>query len=364
MAGLLGKVGVIVGSLALLAAACEAAKPQAPAVDHLLGAWCMQSEAASPSGPRVLGGAKWDVRSDGTYGYAYKWHRWDEPWRRSGSTLNLGKLGVHQIVKLDATAMELSQGETHKYFGRDCGPEYAKAELVHALTEAATNDEQADVIELLGRGAHIDGIDKLGVVEQTPLIAAVRARNVPMVKLLLERGARHDIVTIEGITAMSAAEISGYHDIVELLLKAGARPSVRLPPPRKPTAQELEDARVRKLLDLQPGALINRDALPPPAHAPAAPALPGAAQPPPITTAGAAHGAAPEPARQPEPAPTKKKGEPENEVEALKKELCAKHPANPDAPLSAEMIEMLKGIGMSPSEYVAQQKAIYDQACK
>jgi hypothetical protein len=264
---------------------------------------------------------------------------------------------VHQIVKLDATSMELSQGEVHKYFGRDCGPEYAKAELVHLLTEAAANAEQAKVIELLDRGAHVDGLDKLGVVEQTPLIAAVRAHDVPMVKLLLERGARHDIVTSEGITAMNAAEISGYHDIATLLLKAGARPSARLPPPRKPTAQELEDARVRKLLDLQPGALINRDALPAPATAPAAPPLPAAA-PSPI-----------EPAQlQPEPAPTKKKDEPkaeqEREVEALKKELCAKRPANLDGPLSDEMIEMLKGIGMSPSDYIAQQRAIYDEACK
>lgn len=372
MAGMLGKI--IVAGVSLIAAACGSGKPEAPPVDHLLGAWCMQSEAASPGGPRVLGGSKWDMRSDGTYGYAYKWHLWDESWSRNGSALNLGKLGVHQIVKLDAGAMELTQGKVHKYFGRDCGPEYAKAELVHALVDAVAEAQSAKVEELLGRGANIDGIDKLGVLEQTPLIAAVRAHDVPMVTLLLARGARHDIATSEGITAMNAAEIAGHHDIVEPLLKAGARPSTRMAPPRKPTAAELEEVRIRKLLDLRPGALINHDApppAPPTALAAAEPPSPAAAPPPAAGGPLPAGGAAPEREGQAAPPPkagrAQRKEEPkpeEKELDALKKELCGKRPANLDAPLSAEMTEMLKSIGMSPSEYVAQQKAIYDQACK
>jgi hypothetical protein len=351
MAGMLGKI--IVGGVALIATACGSDEPKPPPVDHLLGAWCMQSEVASASGPRVLGGSKWNVRSDGTYSYAYKWHRWDESWSRKGNALDLGKLGVHQIVKLDAGALELSQGDVHKYFGRDCGPEYAKAELVHELVEAAANGQPDEVAAALDRGANIDGIDTLGVLEQTALIAAVRARDVPIVKLLLERGARHDVETSEGITAMNVAEIAGYLDIVELLLKAGARPSKRMPPPRKPTAEELENARIRQLLDLQPGSLINRDAAPPATP----PALAAAAAPPLSPGAPAA----------PAPAPAAKKEEPkpeDKELDALKKELCSKRPANLDAPLGEEMIEMLKSIGMSPAEYVAQQKAIYDQACK
>jgi hypothetical protein len=358
MAGMLGKI--IVVAAALVATACGSDKPPAPPVDHLLGRWCMQSEAASADGPRVLGGSKWEMRSDGTYGYAFKWHLWDESWSRNGSALNLGKLGVHHIVKLDAATMELRQGKAHKYFGRDCGPNYAKAELVHALVDAAAEAQPEKVEEVLGRGANIDGIDLLGVLEQTALIAAVRAHDVPMVKLLLERGARHDIATSEGITAMNAAELAGYLDIVELLLKAGARPSTRMAPPRKPTAAELEEVRVRKLLDLQPGALINQDA-PPPVRPPALAAAGGA--PPPA--------AEPEPGAQPEPAPKAgkpgKKEEPkpeDKEIDALKKELCAKRPANLNAPLSEDMIEMLKSIGVSPGEYIAQQKAIYDQACK
>jgi hypothetical protein len=86
-----------------------------------------------------------------------------------------------------------------------------------------------------------------------------------------------------------------------------------------------------------------------------------------------AAGGAPSPEAAPEPAPPPKGGKPskkeepkpeEKELDALKKELCGKRPANLDAPLGEEMIEMLKSIGMSPSEYIAQQKAIYDQACK
>lgn len=350
-----------IGAALLLLSACEKSEPVAAPVDPLLGAWCLQGEAPSAGGKRTLGGSKWELRADGTYGYAFKWHRWDEPWSRNGNTLSLGKLGAHQVVELTASSMILSQGNVHKYFGRDCGPEYAKAERVHQLVDAAENAAQPKVEELLGQGADIDGIDLLGVLEQTALIAAVRANDLPMVKLLLGRGARHDVETRQGVTAMNAAELAGYRDIVEELLRAGAKPSSKPPVPPPPTPEEIENARVAKLLDLHPGALINRDAPPPQPAAPQPQPLPVVAAAP---SAPAAPAAPAQPAPQPAPKPEEQKTEQEKELDALKKELCAKRPANLDAPLTAEMTEMLKSIGMSPDEYIAQQKTIYDQTCK
>jgi hypothetical protein len=340
--------------------ACACSEPKAAetaAVDPLLGSWCMQAEAPSATAKRVLGGSKWELRADGTYGYAFKWHRWDEPWTRSGSTLNLGKLGAHQIVELSASKLVLSQGAAHKYFGRDCGEDYAKAELLRQLVDAAENAASTKVEELLGRGADLNGIDTLGVFEQTALIAAVRAHDLAMVTLLLGRAARYDIETSQGVTAMTAAELAGYDDIIDALLKAGAQRSSKPPAPPPPTAEEIENARIQKLLDLQPGALTESDA-PSDAAQPAAalPALPVVAAPAAAQAAPAALPAAP----KPEPP----KPEANKELDAAKKELCAKRPANLDAPPSAELTEMLQSLGMSPGEYIAQQKAIYDQACQ
>jgi hypothetical protein len=356
MAGTLRKAAWNIAWVVVLGACgCGKSEPPAPAVDPLLGAWCMQAEAASATGKRALGGSKWELRADGTYSYAFKWHRWDEPWTRSGSTLNLGKQGAHQIVELTPATLVLSQGEQHKFFGRDCGEEYAKAELVHQLVDAAENAASAKVEELLGRNADLNGIDTLGVFEQTALIAAVRANDLAMVKLLLARGARHDIETSQGVTAMTAAELAGYDDIIAELLKAGARRSSKPPVPPPPTAEEIENARVQRLLDLYPGALTQKGAARPAQPAAVLPVLPGAPALAPAATPTAA--AAPAAAPKPE-AP-----EPDKDLEAAKKELCKQRPANLDAPLSAEMLEMLKSIGMSPADYVAQQKAIYDQAC-
>lgn len=350
--------------LALQCAACGGDKPAPPPVDPLLGAWCQQSQSASADGPRVLAGSKWELRADGTYSYAFKWNRWDERWSRSGDALSFGKLGAHQIVQLRQDAMILSQGALHRYFGRDCGPEYAKADLVHQLVGAAESAAPNKVEQLLKAGASIDGIDTFGVLEQTALIAAVRAHDLPMVKLLLGRGARHDIETKAGVTAMNAAELAGYLDIVEELLKAGARPSTRPPAPRALTAEELESARVQKLLDLDPGALIEDHGPPKPPAPITVPGFPvGGPAPAPAAAAAPAESAeaakpAPAPAPQPKPKPEDK------ELDAMKKQLCSSRPPTLDAPPSAELAEMLKAIGMTAEEYSAQQKAIYEQTCK
>ena len=90
------------------------------------------------------------------------------------------------------------------------------------LTLACALENKADALEisklLIADGAKVDGVvDSGGEDPKTPLFAAVRQGNVELVRLLVEKGAKKDIVNIIGITPLTAAEEDGFSDIATLL---------------------------------------------------------------------------------------------------------------------------------------------------
>jgi hypothetical protein len=204
----------------------------APAVDKaaakspLLGDWCMQSQALSPTGERTADGSKWTFNDDGTYDYMHKWHRQHGTWKLDAKSLEISEVGAHEVIELGADRMVLKRG-VYQFFGRDCGPEYAKAQQVSELVTAAGDGALDKVTEKLNAGADINGEDQLGILPQTALMAATRDRHAPVVELLLQRGARVDRVSGAGDTAMMIAERLGHQDIIALLERFGARPTPR-----------------------------------------------------------------------------------------------------------------------------------------
>ena len=87
------------------------------------------------------------------------------------------------------------------------------------LCVAARLGNEELVCALLEAGVDINQLDKLG---RTPLYLAAKWNHVNVVKLLLERTAEIDRTAVDGNTALHEAAANG-HEIVDLLLKAGAK---------------------------------------------------------------------------------------------------------------------------------------------
>lgn len=70
--------------------------------------------------------------------------------------------------------------------------------------------------EMLDSGRiRVDAVDNAGV---TPLIRAAYAGMQPACKLLLERGADANAVSVEGMTALAVASLQGHSGIQNMLL--------------------------------------------------------------------------------------------------------------------------------------------------
>ena len=89
-------------------------------------------------------------------------------------------------------------------------------DLDQALALAAANNRHRAVDFLLERGAKIDANDSAA------LKAAIQARDKEMVRHLIERGAKANLV--QSTTVLSTAVGSGDPALVELVLRAGAKP--------------------------------------------------------------------------------------------------------------------------------------------
>lgn len=75
---------------------------------------------------------------------------------------------------------------------------------------------------LISHGGHIEAVDAFGC---TPLMCAIKCRNIALVKVLLDRRARIEVVDYAGDTPLTLAAKSGCVSIGRLLLRAGANPN-------------------------------------------------------------------------------------------------------------------------------------------
>lgn len=88
------------------------------------------------------------------------------------------------------------------------------------LMTAVLKPDHKGVTELLDLGRWIDKPDGTGT---TPLIAAVRNRDTPMVELLLSRGANVNATASNGFSALGMARSNGDSAMATLLQRSGAR---------------------------------------------------------------------------------------------------------------------------------------------
>ena len=117
-------------------------------------------------------------------------------------------------------------------------------------------DQRKRLVALLKRGANIHETDKNGV---TPLHHAVRFRSPAAVKTLLQYGANvnqvcrrsgstplHRAVTQTGAPGTAGRQRAAF-EIIEILLAAGADPSIRNKVGKRP-AEYVRDQRMKTLL--------------------------------------------------------------------------------------------------------------------
>ena len=93
------------------------------------------------------------------------------------------------------------------------------------LVNFAAEGNVAGVQGLLDKGIGVDVTDP--ATGCSPLVAAATANKVEMVAVLLQRGARVDLVACGGDTALQEAAMDGNEAMVKLLLAAHADPSIK-----------------------------------------------------------------------------------------------------------------------------------------
>jgi ankyrin repeat protein len=80
------------------------------------------------------------------------------------------------------------------------------------------------VLDLLGRGADVNALDRYG---QTALMRAAHAGHRELVETLIAQGADLNITAKHGLSALMLAVIAEHAEIARLLAKAGADLSLR-----------------------------------------------------------------------------------------------------------------------------------------
>jgi ankyrin repeat protein len=132
----------------------------------------------------------------------------------------LGLIGAAGIGRLDVV----------QQLAADAAP----PRLEMALRYAAGYGRKEIVSFLLDRGVNVDGHHNDG---QTALFYAILGDHVEVVKLLLEHGARSDIMTENGPVfgaalwrAHSGGNVDRQMEILEALIAAGGKPPARYPP--------------------------------------------------------------------------------------------------------------------------------------
>jgi ankyrin repeat protein len=97
--------------------------------------------------------------------------------------------------------------------------EFADGNGITMLGRAALNNEVGMARELIGRGANVNVVDKLGM---TPLLwaASMDFGDPAMIELLLNSGARADARNKDGLTALDLARKYNHVEVVPVLAKA------------------------------------------------------------------------------------------------------------------------------------------------
>jgi ankyrin repeat protein len=114
-----------------------------------------------------------------------------------------------------------------------------QARLNKALCRAARRGEEAKALLALSRGAAVDG-DPAGTM-QTPLVQAILAGKLPMVCLLVEKGADVQGAPSERITPLIHAVEQGDAAIVRFLIESGAPPDAVHTHTQKTVYERTED---------------------------------------------------------------------------------------------------------------------------
>jgi ankyrin repeat protein len=97
--------------------------------------------------------------------------------------------------------------------------EFADGNGITMLGRAALNNEVGMARELIGRGANVNVVDKLGM---TPLLwaASMDFGDPAMIELLLKSGARADARNKDGLTALDLARKYNHVEVIPVLAKA------------------------------------------------------------------------------------------------------------------------------------------------
>jgi len=114
-------------------------------------------------------------------------------------------------------------------------PAAPSTEVNVGLLQGAKTGDRTEIERSLAAGADPNYVPSGGVSEayhmsefgETPLINAARGGHLPVVRLLLERGARPNVRTHDD-TPLHAAAVRGHVEIVKLLLEWGANVNARI----------------------------------------------------------------------------------------------------------------------------------------
>jgi uncharacterized protein len=90
--------------------------------------------------------------------------------------------------------------------------------------EAITRNDVENALDLLGRGADVNGLDRYG---QTAMMLAAHAGHREMVEILITHQANLNITAKFGLSALMLAIVAGHVESAHLLVKAGADVSLR-----------------------------------------------------------------------------------------------------------------------------------------
>jgi ankyrin repeat protein len=90
--------------------------------------------------------------------------------------------------------------------------------------DAVKSNDVEVVIDLLGRGADVDALDRYG---QSALMLAAHAGRREIVEVLVAHRASLNITAKFGLSALMLAIVAGHYEIARILAKAGADLSLR-----------------------------------------------------------------------------------------------------------------------------------------
>lgn len=90
--------------------------------------------------------------------------------------------------------------------------------------QAIKHDDVQIVLDLLGRGADMNALDRYG---QTAIMLAAHAGQCEIVEILIAHRANLNITAKFGLSALMLAVVAGHAEVAHLLAKAGADLTLR-----------------------------------------------------------------------------------------------------------------------------------------